>query len=266
MPRSFVASGALNIVTGHRERLEALQLRAALVARAQGAALANPIWEYDQDAGLAVLKGSLDDPEFVEAVVVDDTGAVFATVRQPKAAENKDDLVVARRGIEILSPNGDMRSLGSVELRFWGELVHRKLLAALVVALVEFVALVLVVSLGLILALRHFTKPIEEMTQVIRKRARGDLSLDVDPAYLRRTDEIGAIAQSLELDQQQRRDEAKLLEITSDVSSEAHVGTFLGRLATAAHDLVEADRCTVYVHDARRRPALVGRRRGPRVA
>ena len=87
---------------------------------------------------------------------------------------------------------------------------------------------------------------------MIRRRARGDLSLDVRPSFLRRDDEIGAIAQSLELDQQQRRDEAKLLEITSDLSGDGQLQGFLDRVARTGQELLSAERCTVFVHDPQR--------------
>ncbi|HEX2572530.1 MAG TPA: adenylate/guanylate cyclase domain-containing protein [Polyangia bacterium] len=248
----LLLSGALNIVTAHRERLEALRLRAELVANAQSAALADPIWEYDQDAGHAALNGLLDDPEFVEAIVIDDTGQTFAHVVQPAVPRSGGALVVVQRRVQILSPAGGVRPLGSVELRFSQHLVARKLRAALLLALLQLLVLVAVVSVGIVLGLRRFTRPIEEMTRIIRRRAQGDLSLDVDRAYLERDDEVGAIAQSLELDQQQRRDEAKLLEITSDVSAETHIETFLRRLAAAGRELLAADQCTVYVHDRQR--------------
>lgn len=248
----LVISGALNIVTGHRERLEALRLRAELVANAQSAALADPIWEYDEDAGHAALNGLLDDPEFIEAIVIDDTGRVFARVLQPAVSQGGDAPVVVQRRVQILSPAGGVRPLGSVELRFSQHLVGRKLRAALLLACFQLLALVAVVSAGMVFGLRRFTKPIEEMTRIIRRRAQGDLSLDVDRAYLEREDEVGAIAQSLEFDQQQRRDEAKLLEITSNVSAETHIETFLRRLAAAGRELLAADRCTVFVHDRHR--------------
>lgn len=249
----LVVSGALDIYARHDERLEALRLRAALVAQAQSAALANPIWEYDQDAGLAALKGALEDPELVEAIVLDDTGEIFARVARPDARPMaRDELVVASRRVELPTPSGEIRPVGSVELRFSRAEVWRKLRVAIVSALLELVALVAVVSLGLVVGLQRFTRPIEELTTIIRRRARGDLSLDVNPAWLAREDEIGAIAQSLELDQQQRRDEAKLLEITSGVSGEAQLETFLRRLADAARDLVEADRCSLFLHDSKR--------------
>ena len=250
----LVLSGGIDIVTQHRVRSAALRLRAKLVAKAQASALANAIWEYDQDAGLAALDGSLQDFEFLEATVTDDTGARFAHLEQKVgrgglAAHSADEVVAVTTPIELVSASGEKRSLGSIEVRYSKHLLQRRLRVALLWALGQLLLLVTVVVAGMNLGLRRFTRPIEELTQVIRRRARGDLSLDVSPRYLRREDEIGAIAQSLELDQQQRRDEARLLEITSDVSADAHAGTFLRRLAVAGQELLSAERCTVFVHD-----------------
>jgi adenylate cyclase len=245
-------SSALNIAAGHRERLRALRLRAALVAEAEATALANPIWDYDQDAGLAALKGQLEDPEFVVAAVTDDAGQPFTKLERPGSDGPEGELEIARRDVKMPVANGETRRIGSVELRFARHLVQKALRAEIVRALLVLVVLVLVVSATMAIGLKRFTRPIEEMTRVIRRRASGDLSLDVDPAWLGRDDEIGAIAQSLELDQQQRRDEAKLLEITSHLSSEMRVEDFLRSLADAGRDLLEAERCMVFVHDRRR--------------
>ena len=252
----LVLSGGIDIVTQHRVRAAALRLRAKLVAKAQAAALANAIWEYDQDAGLAALDGSLQDHEFLEATVTDDTGKTFAHVAQKvdggaggPGEHAEADVVAVTAPIELLTAAGEKRALGRIDLRYSKHLLARRLRIALLWALGQLFLLVTVVVAGMNLGLRRFTRPIEELTQVIRRRARGDLSLDVSPQYLKRDDEIGAIAQSLELDQQQRRDEARLLEITSDVSADAHAGTFLRRLSVAGQELLSAERCTVFVFD-----------------
>ena len=244
----LVISGALDIWAGHRTRVSALRLRAKLVAKAQAAALSSAIWEYDQDAAVAALDGSLQDREFSEAFVVDDTGTAFAQVKQASLPPGPDPISV-KQPIELVTPGGEKRALGSLEMRYSRHLLDRRLRIALLWALGQLLALVAVVTAGMAASLRIFTRPIEEMTEVIRRRARGDLSLDVNPAYLKRDDEIGAIAQSLELDQQQRRDEARLLEVTSDVSAEAHVSAFLRRLAAAGKELLAAGHCAVFVHD-----------------
>ncbi|MBS2021881.1 MAG: PAS domain-containing protein, partial [Deltaproteobacteria bacterium] len=246
----LLVSGAMDIVAGHRVRVAALRLRAKLVAKAQSAALANPIWEYDQQAGAAALEGALQDRELIEATCVDDTGAVFAHVANPELMKDPGgDPIVFKQPITLVVPTGETRSLGSVEARYSRNQLNRRLRTAIVWALGELVLLVLVVTFGMWLAIKRFTRPLEEMTEVIRSRARGDLSRDVRPSFLRRDDEIGAIAQSLEFDQQQRRDEAKLLEITSDISADAHVSEFLRRLAQAGEELLGAERCFVFVHD-----------------
>ena len=247
----LVLSGAWDIVSAHRVRSNALRLRAKLVAKALGAALANPIWEYDQDAGAGALDGSLQDRELAEVIALDDTGALFARVSNPEVEKLAEGgLLAVKQPIELVLDTGAKKTLGSIELRYSRNLLMLRLRVAIYWALGQLLVLVTVVLFGMWLALKRFTRPLEELTEVIRSRARGDLSLDVRPSFLRRDDEIGAIAQSLELDQQQRRDEAKLLEITSDLAGEAQVVDFLGRVAKAGQELLGTERCTVFVHDA----------------
>ena len=115
----LLVAGALDTLAGHRVRVASLRLRAKLVAKAESAALANPIWEYDQDAGAGALDGFLQDREFVEAIVLDDTGALFARVVNPEVEKLAgSDLLVVKQPIELVLDSGEKKALGQVELRF----------------------------------------------------------------------------------------------------------------------------------------------------
>ena len=55
------------------------------------------------------------------------------------------------------------------------------------------IAIMLVMILGLTLAIRNITKPLVNMTHIMRRRGDNDFSVNVKKQYLLREDEIGDI-------------------------------------------------------------------------
>jgi adenylate cyclase len=58
-------------------------------------------------------------------------------------------------------------------------------------------------------------------------------------------------AQLFERLERARNDEAQLLEVTESISSELHLDQLLGRIVTAVTSLLDAERSTLFVHDAK---------------
>ena len=64
----------------HRDRRDALLLRAKLISEMQSDALSEPLWDYDQERALSSLNGILKDPDILQATVYDDANEVFAQI------------------------------------------------------------------------------------------------------------------------------------------------------------------------------------------
>ena len=245
----LMISSTLRIVATHQHELDALEMRATLLSDAHSSALASPIWEYDQDAGLLALGGALKDPDFISAIVYDDGDRSFVALDNPNNTLSADGALEIKRDVRLRMSGGVFKRIGTIEMRFSTARVDQALQSSIIGAIVELLVTLASLIFSLIVLLRAFTRPLESMTEIMRRRAGGDLSLDVDARYLTRNDEIGAIAQSLAFDQQQRRDEASLLEITSQISSEERLDDFLDRLQVASRMLVDAERVTLFLYD-----------------
>ena len=72
----------------HRDRRDALLLRAKLISEMQSDALSGPLWDYDQERALSSLNGILKDPDILQATVYDDANEVFALISGPEFDTN----------------------------------------------------------------------------------------------------------------------------------------------------------------------------------
>lgn len=250
----LVASSTLDSVTANQARLDALALRAEAVTRAQAAALSTPIWDYDREAAQRAFEGISTDPEFIALRAFDDKGLLFAEVVNQELLKRVGSASVIKvtRPVSLVVDVGTIKPIGRVELEMSTHLVELQRLQHWLRVGGQLLIMLLALSIGILIAIRAFTRPIERMTAVMRLRASGDYSGGVDAAYLAREDEIGAIARSLEIDQQQRRDEHKLLEISTAISGQVRLEKLLEEIIAAATSLLEADRSSLFLYDAKR--------------
>src|SRR5690606_8650206 len=105
---------------------------------------------------------------------------------------------------------GRSGAIGEVTLALSLARIDEALRADIVRSAVETCLVLLLVCLGFVFAIRKFTRPLEEIRDVIDRAALGDYEGALDPSFSARTDEIGSVARSLMADQEQRRDEARL--------------------------------------------------------
>ena len=73
-------AGVWSINQEHRDRRDALLLRAKLISEMQSDALSGPLWDYDQERALSSLNGIIKDPDILQATVYDDANEVFAQI------------------------------------------------------------------------------------------------------------------------------------------------------------------------------------------
>ncbi|HWY24350.1 MAG TPA: adenylate/guanylate cyclase domain-containing protein, partial [Nevskia sp.] len=77
-------------------------------------------------------------------------------------------------------------------------------------------------------------------------------NLDVDLKVLD-TDEYADLTRGFNLMTDGLRDEVRILEVAQDLAGELHLDVLIGRIMSAATDLLDAERSTLFVYDAERR-------------
>ena len=78
-------------------------------------------------------------------------------------------------------------SLDRIEKALTSDIINSSIFALLIMV---------VMILGLTLAIRNITKPLVNMTEIMRRREGNDFSMNIKNEYLLREDEIGDIARS----------------------------------------------------------------------
>ena len=134
-------------------------------------------------------------------------------------------------------------SLNRIEKALTSDIINSSIFALLIM---------LVMVSGLTLAIRNITKPLMNMTEIMRRREGNDFSMNVKNKYLLRKDEIGDIARSLEQDQRNRRDEEKILETTRAIATELNLDVLLKNIMEASSDLLDAERSTLFLFDEKK--------------
>ncbi|WP_372370401.1 adenylate/guanylate cyclase domain-containing protein [Candidatus Uabimicrobium sp. HlEnr_7] len=243
-----VTANIFSLMNNNQYRYEALLTRAEMVAESQASAMASSIWEYDQDSAELSLKGLLKDPEFVTAVIFDDAGKLFAKIEKTSEDINSG-VIVIEKDVYFQTTANTRRKIGQVRITMTTTKLQRQLRKQSIQGILEVFLLLLLVVPNLIYAIRKFTKPIEDMTRIMRMSAEGKRPPEINSKYLKREDEIGAIANSLKQDQQQRQDEMKLLKIATSISNELNLTKLLKQIITATTELLESERSSLFLYD-----------------
>ena len=251
----FIGQAGYTIRQNDDRRHEEMRLRADLVTATQAAALSVPLWDYDKERASKGLSGMLQDPDVMSVHVFDDADEIFAHVaaeavglQQPG---NGSGVITVKQDIYYKTDGGEERRVGHIEVQISEKRVYAAFKADLVGSSLSGLLILGVMICGLTIAIRAFTRPIMDMSELMRLRADGDFSADVDQRYIGRDDEIGDIARSLEADQQSRRDEIRLLETTSAIATQLDLDTLLEQIMDASSDLLNAERSTLFLYDVK---------------
>jgi adenylate cyclase len=251
----FIGQAGYTIRQNDDRRHEEMRLRADLVTATQAAALSVPLWDYDKERASKGLSGMLQDPDVMSVHVFDDADEIFAHVaaeavglQQPG---NGSGFITVKQDIYYKTDGGEERRVGRIEVQISEKRVYAAFKADLVGSSLSGLLILGVMICGLTIAIRAFTRPIMDMSELMRLRADGDFSADVDQRYIGRDDEIGDIARSMEADQQSRRDEIRLLETTSAIATQLDLDTLLEQIMDASSDLLNAERSTLFLYDVK---------------
>ena len=250
----FIAQAAYTIKLNDAERFRTINLRAELTTATQAAALSGPVWDYDKERAKGNLTGMLKDPDIISVIVVDDVGEAFVELKDTGVLDigaplKTRDYIQVSQDIEYINTSGDSRRIGNIKVTVSTARVNAAFKADLLSTTISGLSILIVLIIGLAIAIRTFTRPIINMSGLMRLRVAGDYTTDVNANYTARDDEIGDIARSLEADQKNRQDEARLLEITSAIATELNLDTLLTQIMAASSDLLDAERSTLFLYD-----------------
>ena len=188
----LILSVTLNIWREYENRSDWLQQRGDQLANFLSGAVQVPLWNMNADAVSSTLEVVTRDPDFLYAVVRESSGIEITVGHQNRAI----NLLIFQRPI-FYQQGGSSEQIGVLELG----LSKQRLQAFLLKKITEDVLLLLLLlSLNLLLiflGLRLMTRPIDQLTQVMRGFSKGDYR---QPVYgLERRDEIGVMAEALEV-------------------------------------------------------------------
>lgn len=251
----FTIQATWSIQQNDNDRRTSLKLRAELITEMQSISLSGPLWDFDQERALSSLKGLLTDPDIMKATVHDDSGDIFVQVKSSNAQSSvKENSIPVKLGKKIsFAPSQiDRKLVGKITVFMSTARIDHALRQDIIESSIFALIITVIMICGLILSIRSFTQPIVDMTTIMRRRVNSDYSVDVKNKYLKRTDEIGDIARSLEQDQQNRRDEVRLLETTRAIATELNLDTLLREIMEASSALLNAERSTLFLYDEKR--------------
>ena len=239
----------------HRDRRDALLLRAKLISEMQSDALSGPLWDYDQERALSSLNGILKDPDILQATVYDDANEVFAQISGPELDTSaKFDLktITLVEKINFSPTNSQRKLVGEIKILMSLNRIEKALTSDIINSSIFALLIMIVMISGLTLAIRNITRPLVNMTEIMRRREGNDFSMNIKNKYLLREDEIGDIARSLEQDQRNRRDEEKILETTRAIATELKLDVLLRNIMEASSELLDAERSTLFLFDEKK--------------
>ena len=252
----FIVQAFWSIKQENRERRDELFLRAKLVAEMQSDALSGPLWDYDQERAISSLNGILKDPDILQATVYDDANEVFAQITSPNLdakIDLQENTIILVEEINFSPTSSQRKLVGKIKILMSLKRIENALSSDILNSSISAIAIMLVMILGLTLAIRNITKPLVNMTYIMRRRGDNDFSVNVKKQYLLREDEIGDIARSLEQDQRNRRDEEKLLETTRAIATELNLDILLRKIMEASSELLDAERSTLFLFDEKKK-------------
>jgi len=253
------AVSMVNDYTGIRDdKLDDLRERAEEVASLAASVVAVTPAARNVMAVQVSLAPLLSDPDFVGAWLFDDTGRQVAAVTPRRAAPAEDRILRLVRDVRPIAEVDPTVRPGRLEIAFSRERVAHEMREIALRLLLELGALVIILGVAQTLIVRALTKPLERLSQVIQRRSHGDYDDHIGDEYMRRGDEVGAVARALQLDLRRRRDEKKLLDATAAIATQLDLDKLLEKIMEAATNLLDADRSSLFLFDERRK-ALVSR-------
>ncbi len=186
--------------------LSKLQRDAAMVAALQASALAPSVWDVDKKHIEEILNGLSGYPGFVAAEVIDPKGKRTARLEKGSAASS----ALVEHADIVHVEGGKSEVIGRLVLTLSTVELDRAVLHQVLLGVAAFVLLMGLGVGGLWVAVRRVTAPLMKLAGAMRALAGGDR--DVELGLAERKDEIGAMAQAVEVFRTGARERERLEE------------------------------------------------------
>lgn len=177
-----------------QDKLKELELRAHRTADLQAHALIQPLWELDKTAEYYLLDALTKDDALLYATV--ETGDTTQSMAIGNKPENSEDVITVNR--EIIHQQGEQRTfLGTLSLVFSKDSLQESRTTLILSGVLATIIFLITTLGGIFIALKFFTRPLNEITRSVLRLAEGDHSVTVPS--LDRNDEIGKIAKAVQI-------------------------------------------------------------------
>lgn len=190
----FILESVLHIRADYAFRTDTLTTRANLLADLHATSLAVPLRHNDIEQVKAALSGLNKVADLEAARVALPQGAVVFEIGI--FPDTKQDFITARR--DILEIKGDTKSsIGYFEVALNKSQVDAALDEAIVTTIAIIAVLICVMMLTIFMAIRHITKPLDTLNQLMHRLGAGERNIAIP--HLDRDDEIGRVASAVSL-------------------------------------------------------------------
>ncbi len=159
----------------------------------QAQAVAAPLWNFEDEIVMGILKGLEQWPDFQAVWIVNAEGKKGKSLGKALPSDQVIELTEKITFVE----DGEKQNVGAIVLQLSEDSIIQKrqtfILAGVIIALVLLIA----VQGPIVLILRNITRPLVQMTNTMEALANG--KLDVDVPARERNDEIGHMAQAVDV-------------------------------------------------------------------
>lgn len=197
--------------TGDRGQLEQ---DAKIVAQLQASALAPSVWDLDNARVKEILHGMTAYPDFASAEVVDTSGKELARDAKPNVSSPFQLQPVDITRTEA----GKTQVIGRLIMRVSTQSVVDATWEHVWVSVAAFIVLMALCAGGLWVAVRRVTSPLLELAQAMHALAEGNR--DIEIGSVGRTDEVGTMAQAVEVFRSHAADRDRLAAETVRTATE----------------------------------------------
>ena len=164
------------------------------LSKIQAQNISSSMWDVNEDAVKSAISGVLEDKEIYKIEVFDENNEIFSVVaKQSNIIEDEFHVAqIINYFDEDLDENRNIGTLNLYVTRYYLNISILKLIKRFAIS-----GLILILCLLLFIAfiVNRFTKPLVNLTNIMRERLSGDYSSIIEHDYIKRDDEIGQISQ-----------------------------------------------------------------------
>ncbi len=189
----LVGSAVIRIVMAQNDLESRLLDRANIVTSLQSKAIAAPMWDLDNEAAGKLLQDLSQDPDFQYAEVVDPKGTLLFS-----HGESTESSSMTRSTSEIKHTEGDnSETIGTLTLILSHDSLTSSIFSQIITTAIFTLITLGVISTVVFTSFRKLTVPMAKMTDEMGQLVAGHL--DVEIGYLDRNDEVGNMAQAIQV-------------------------------------------------------------------